>query len=91
MGALRCSCMKLECVEHSANDGMLTTTTGVGQSTKINAAATTAAQLTSLMTHDAATSQEKSMDDTWHAAEGHHLWLLAQRRCVYVVMLLPLP
>jgi WD repeat-containing protein 35 len=44
------------------------------------AAQTTAATLDSLMTHDAATGEDRVLDNAWRGAEGYHFLLMAQRQ-----------
>lgn len=47
---------------------------------QMTAAQTTAATLESLVQHDAATGQNRSLDNAWKGAEGYHLFMLAQRQ-----------
>jgi WD repeat-containing protein 35 len=54
------------------------TATGVGGTT--TAAQVTAQTLESLVQHDAATGENRALDNPWRGAEAYHLYLLAHRQ-----------
>jgi len=50
------------------------------QRTQVTVAQATAATLESLVQHDAATGENRSLDNAWHGAEAFHFFMLAQRQ-----------
>ena len=57
---------------------MMSLTTKGGS--KLTAAQTTAATLDTLMQHDAATGEHRSLDNAWKGAEAYHFMMMAQRQ-----------